>query len=40
MQLHDNWDVFYLRDKAGREVDFVVTHNRRINCKREVVAHG
>jgi uncharacterized protein len=25
----ENWDLFYLRDKEGREVDFVVTRNRR-----------
>ena len=27
----ENWDLFYLRDKEGREVDFVVTHNRRVH---------
>lgn len=27
----ENWNVFYLRDKEGREVDFVVTHNRMIS---------
>ena len=26
----DNWDLFYLRDKEKREVDFVVTLNRRV----------
>ena len=26
----ENWSVFYLRDKEGREVDFVVTHDRRV----------
>jgi hypothetical protein len=34
----ENWGVFYLRDKEGREVDFVVTHNRRINWLIEVKA--
>lgn len=34
----ENWDVFYLRDKEGREVDFVVTHNRRVNWLIEVKA--
>lgn len=32
----ENWDVFYLRDKEGREVDFVVTHNRRVHWLIEV----
>jgi predicted AAA+ superfamily ATPase len=26
----DNLDLYYLRDKEGREVDFVVTQNRRV----------
>jgi len=34
----ENWDVFYLRDKEGREVDFVVTRNRRVNWLIEVKA--
>jgi uncharacterized protein len=34
----ENWAVFYLRDKEGREVDFVVTHNRRVNWLIEVKA--
>jgi uncharacterized protein len=34
----ENWDVFYLRDKEGREVDFVVTHNRHVNWLIEVKA--
>lgn len=32
----ENWDVFYLRDKEGREVDFVVTLNRRVHWLIEV----
>jgi len=27
----ENWEVFYLRDKEHREVDFVVTLNRRVH---------
>ena len=34
----ENWDLFYLRDKEGREVDFVVTRNRRVNWLIEVKA--
>jgi uncharacterized protein len=34
----ENWDVFYLRDKEGREVDFVVTRNRRVHWLIEVKA--
>lgn len=34
----ESWDVFYLRDKEGREVDFVVTHNRRVRWLIEVKA--
>jgi len=34
----ENWDVFYLRDKENREVDFVVTLNRRIHWLIEVKA--
>jgi predicted AAA+ superfamily ATPase len=36
--LGENWDVFYLRDKEEREVDFVVTHNRRVHWLIEVKA--
>lgn len=32
----ENWDVFYLRDKEGREVDLVVTLNRRVHWLIEV----
>lgn len=32
----ENWDVFYLRDKEQREVDFVVTLNRRVHWLIEV----
>lgn len=32
----ENWDLFYLRDKEGREVDFVVTLNRKIQWLIEV----
>jgi predicted AAA+ superfamily ATPase len=32
----ENWAVFYLRDKEGREVDFVVTFNRRVHWLIEV----
>ena len=32
----ENWDVFYLRDKENREVDFVVTLNRRVHWLIEV----
>jgi predicted AAA+ superfamily ATPase len=32
----ENWDVFYLRDKEKREVDFVVTLNRRVEWLIEV----
>ena len=32
----ENWDVFYLRDKEGREVDFVITRNRRVHWLIEV----
>jgi hypothetical protein len=27
----ESWDLFYLRDKEEREVDFVVTRNRRVH---------
>jgi predicted AAA+ superfamily ATPase len=27
----ENWEPFYLRDKENREVDFVVTFNRRVH---------
>ncbi len=32
----ENWDVFYLRDKEKREVDFVVTLNRQVHWLIEV----
>lgn len=32
----EHWDVFYLRDKEQREVDFVVTLNRRVHWLIEV----
>lgn len=32
----ENWDLFYLRDKEKREVDFVVTFNRRVHRLIEV----
>jgi predicted AAA+ superfamily ATPase len=32
----ENWEVFYLRDKESREVDFVVTLNRRVHWLIEV----
>jgi predicted AAA+ superfamily ATPase len=34
----ETWSIFYLRDKEGREVDFVVTHNRRVHWLVEVKA--
>ena len=34
----ESWDLFYLRDKEGREVDFVVTRNRRVHWLIEVKA--
>lgn len=34
----ENWDLYYLRDKEGREVDFVVTLNRRVHWLIEVKA--
>lgn len=34
----ENWDLYYLRDKEGREVDFVVTLNRRVQWLIEVKA--
>jgi hypothetical protein len=34
--LGEVWSVFYLRDKEGREVDFVVTYNRRVRWLIEV----
>ncbi len=34
----ENWAVFYLRDKEQREVDFVVTLNRRVHWLIEVKA--
>jgi predicted AAA+ superfamily ATPase len=34
----ENWDLFYLRDKEGREVDLVVTRNRRVHWLIEVKA--
>jgi predicted AAA+ superfamily ATPase len=32
----ENWSLYYLRDKEGREVDFVVTLNRRVHWLIEV----
>ena len=32
----ENWDLFYLRDKESREVDFVVTRNRQVHWLIEV----
>ena len=32
----ENWELYYLRDKEGREVDFVVTRNRRVQWLIEV----
>lgn len=32
----ESWEFFYLRDREGREVDFVVTQNRRVHCLIEV----
>jgi predicted AAA+ superfamily ATPase len=32
----ENWDLFYLRDKEGREVDFVATFDRRVRWLIEV----
>lgn len=32
----ENWELFYLRDREGREVDFVVTQNRRVHWLIEV----
>jgi len=32
----ENWNLFYLRDKEGREVDFVVTRNRSVHWLIEV----
>ena len=34
----ENWNLFYLRDKEGREVDFVVTRNRSVHWLIEVKA--
>lgn len=34
----ENWDLFYLRDKENREVDFVVTLNRKVQWLIEVKA--
>lgn len=34
----ESWELFYLRDKEGREVDFVVTLNRRVHWLIEVKA--
>jgi predicted AAA+ superfamily ATPase len=36
--LGESWQLFYLRDKEGREVDFVVTRNRRVHWLIEVKA--
>ena len=34
----ENWELYYLRDKEGREVDFVVTFNRKVHWLIEVKA--
>jgi uncharacterized protein len=34
----ESWEIFYLRDKESREVDFVVTLNRRVHWLIEVKA--
>jgi uncharacterized protein len=34
----ESWELFYLRDKEGREVDFVVTRNRHVHWLIEVKA--
>src|SRR5882724_10197115 len=34
----ESWEIFYLRDKESREVDFVVTFNRRVHWLVEVKA--
>jgi len=34
----ESWGLFYLRDKEGREVDFVVTRNRQVHWLIEVKA--
>jgi predicted AAA+ superfamily ATPase len=34
----ESWEIFYLRDKEDREVDFVVTFNRRVHWLIEVKA--
>jgi predicted AAA+ superfamily ATPase len=34
----ENWELFYLRDKESREVDFVCTVNRRVHWLIEVKA--
>ena len=34
--LGENWNLYYLRDKEDREVDFVVTRNRRVHWLIEV----
>lgn len=34
----ESWEIFYLRDKESREVDFVVTFNRRVHWLIEVKA--
>jgi predicted AAA+ superfamily ATPase len=36
IELLESWDLFYLRDKEGREVDFVVTLNRKVQWLIEV----
>jgi predicted AAA+ superfamily ATPase len=33
----ESWDLFYLRDKEQREIDFVVTLNRRVHWLIEVI---
>jgi len=34
----ESWEIFYLRDRESREVDFVVTFNRRVHWLIEVKA--
>ncbi len=36
--LGERWDLYYLRDKDGREVDFLVTHDRKVRWLIEVKA--
>lgn len=34
----ESWELFYLRDREGRDLDFVVTRNRRIHWLIELKA--